>query len=582
MRKIFPLIFLLALSSCSFTETHGQADGQLFHSLIQQNPQIDLENTVFVIKAPGQSNAIGRATASRVYQLTKYREIPDDVKIYYKPDYTSADNGAFFTVQQGTTLTREPDQAAIAFTGDYVMLAENLKRVSPNTVYIIPEGDGGTALKQNLTTPDWYEGSTGECFQIFTEYYYSVAYSKIVAENPGKTIITVILWHQGESDAADATATSQYSTNFSGAGRFIESLRASHSSLSNALLIITKLYYNVDANEATINAFFQSYADANSGLVKIVDISDQRRKQDLSTWEKGGIATAGADDQHTAYTGQITKAEREYAHIKSRYFPLIDDSDMSSYTAFDPSSLGTTGFRLQLTGGKVDTTDYSVITAIDNDFSIGSFSTITNSPRWKAIGRSGGMSFLVSSNARVRTSAAVGSSLIDGSFSFAGWIKPRDGQTASDQYIFHDIQTTVTPNNSRCGFYIQSTGKVVAFIGVGGTTISALTNSVIFQDGVQLKEKHIAVTFTQGGLIRIYIDGVLQTLDAVSNGNIAALTLSNYVNATNPFTIGARLVTQPSTFDLPFTGTIRGDLIWHTGVVYSQTDIDNLMLNKYN
>jgi hypothetical protein len=245
---------------------------------------------------------------------------PTDVNVYYKPDYTTADNGAFQQLVEGSANTREPDNATTGTSGAYGMVGNRIAALSPNPVYVIAAGDGGTALKQGLTTPDWYQLSSGGCYDVAVNRYFKVAYPKIVAANPGKTIRVAICWHQGESDAGDNTATSQYATNFAA---LITALRASHPSLQSAPLIITKLYFNISANEATINSAFQAYADSNPSTTFIVDISAYPRKQDLTTAQKGGIATAGSDDQHTSYLGMQAKAVQIFNHIKNYYFPTI-------------------------------------------------------------------------------------------------------------------------------------------------------------------------------------------------------------------------------------------------------------------
>jgi hypothetical protein len=530
-------------------------------------------NTVFLIFDIWQSNSVGRATSQRLIQLTEEKEVPDGVKIFFKPDYAVTDNGAFETIQEGSTNTREPDQAAVSYSGSYGMLAARLKRLTPdNTVYVCMMGDGGTALKQNLTSPDWAPTSSGECFQIATEYYYAQAYADVQTAEPGKTIIPIIMLHGGETDATDNTATSEFAVNFP---VLITALRASHASLTNALLIITKIYYLLTANETTINAVFQAYADANSSLVKIVDISDINRKVDLTVPEQGGVATAGADDEHTSYLGQRAKADRAYTHIKAKYAPGVDDSEYEDYV-FDVSTISPNGIWLPFSRDNVTIGTNSTITGVINKLDTGVFSSITGSPKFKTGRRRGCISHLASSTNRINTSAAIGTTLINGSFSFSFFIKPRDGRPAANQYILHDIQNTGAANNSRVAFLLETTGKIQAFIAISGTAVTGQTANAIFTDSNQTEEKHIAVTFTNGGLIRIYVDGVLQTLDATNSGNIAALDLTAYLNDTNAFTVNARK-TGAGTWDSNYIGGMRH--LTCQPVVYSLADISNLMRN---
>jgi len=180
----------------------------------------------------------------------------------------------------------------------------------------------------------------------------------------------------------------------------------------------------------------------------------------------------------------------------------------------------------------------------------------------------------------IESSTAIGTSLFAGSFSVSFFLKPFEGQpTSTSRYtIFYDVQNVGTPNNSRVLIRLegQSVGNALrAYIAVGGTLKQALTSTPIFTTGTQLKEKHIAVTFTNGDFIRIYVDGVLQTLDATLNGSLSGINLSSYVNNTNKLMIGA---TRDSTIAFPLNGHLR-DFIIQPGVVYSQSDINNLMTN---
>lgn len=541
----------------------------------QLPPDIDLDNSIFVVFAAGQSNCVGRATSQRMIQLTENMETPSGVRYFFKNNYTSTDNGSFVAPFEGSDHTKEPDQASVGYFGSYIQLAARLKRVSPNPVYVVMMGDGGTALKQNLTSPDWYEGSSGECFQIATQYFYSAAYPKIEAEQPGKTIIPIIDWHQGETDAGDADGIIGYATRFSGAGRFVDSLRASHSSLEDAFMIITKLYFQLTAGEDTINEFFETYA-ASQDNVGIVDISDINRKVDLTTDEKGGISTSGSDDGHTSYLGQIAKADRAYALIKARFFPSVDDSEHLTNTAFDPSTISSSGVRLQFSRGKVTIGTNSSITEVANDFSIGTFNSVSGTPKFKRDGKKGRIEFLNSFSGRVLSSAAIGTSLFGNAtgFSVSFFMKPRHGQPSDNSMIFHDVRDTSNSNLSRVYCLLRTTGVINVVIAIGGTAVTVDTDSAIFTSGAQQKEKHIALTFANGGDLKIYVDKSL-----VKTASISSVNLANYVNNSNAFVIGAQRTGAGSFSSTAYyKGSLR-EFIIHTGVVYTQTDIDNLYLN---
>src|SRR5690606_5670647 len=109
---------------------------------------------------------------------------------------------------------------------------------------------------------------------------------------------------------------------------------------------------------------------------------------------------------------------------------------------------------------------------------------------------------------------------------------------------------------------------------IGGTTITAFTQAAIFPDG-ETDWLHIAFTFTSGELIRIYVNGEIQTLAVGTDGDISGINLSDYNNAANALVIGQRRLAE--TFDLGYVGLMR-ELVVQPGV-WDADDIANLMLN---
>jgi hypothetical protein len=101
-----------------------------------------------------------------------------------------------------------------------------------------------------------------------------------------------------------------------------------------------------------------------------------------------------------------------------------------------------------------------------------------------------------------------------------------------------------------------------------------------YVDSVVVQElqspKHISVVYNSGGFIQIYINGVLQTLDATDTGNISTVDLAGYTNATTTFTFFERR-TAASTWDFPYYGMYR-ELIGQK-VAWSGSDVLNIMSN---
>lgn len=542
-------------------------------------------NFIPVLLSWGQSNEIGRAEFERYFHLTPYSFDPTGIQIYRKTDYTSTDNGAWEKLQVGGPATREYDLPTFTTYGSYVTAAIKLRALLNNkTVYIIPTADGGTVVNTLGTFRTWNPATSNECFDVAMDNYYQVAIDKLQAANPGVPIKVFIACTEGETDAGQSRTQTQF---FNDVTDVVTAMRA-YEELSTAPLIAAKINYMQTAAETTINAAWEQYRSANSTLVRLVETSDLKRKTDLTVTEKGSISpSTGSDDEHLSYLAQNTKGLRVAEAIRDFYgWSDVSIVPASTNTAFDPSTLGTVHVRLQGTSGKVtlQANRYDIATsagAIVNDGSIGTFSITNGTYQYKEDGgeawiNAGAVVSGAANNSRIQTSAAVGTSLFNHSYSFAAWIKPRDGNPAVVSVLYHDVQNTTNVNNSRTYALITTDGKINAVYAQGGTAVQATTQNAIFTDGTQSGPKHIAITFTSGDFIRIYVDGVLQTLDATNNGNISGLTMASYVNATNVLTIGA-LRSGAATYSSYFYGKMREVLI--QPVVYSAGDIANLMLN---
>jgi len=249
---------------------------------------------------------------------------------------------------------------------------------------------------------------------------------------------------------------------------------------------------------------------------------------------------------------------------------------------FNPATLTNNGIRIQFNKDNSTRDSLGIFTALTNNLGIGTIGSFIGSPSpiYKFNeGYKGWASFISGANAYIGGASAVGTQLFADAtgFSFSFWVKPRDGQPSTTNTIFHDIQNTGSPANSRIGIGILAAGTINAFISIGGTTVNATTNTAIFSDNKQYQSVHVAITFTNGELIRIYINGVLQSLAGGANGNISALNLANYINATNIPLWGATR-TGASTFTNYFAGMLR-EFVVQKGIIYSQTDISNLMTN---
>lgn len=529
----------------------------------------------------GQSNSAGRAEADRLALMT-YPDAPSQVYIYYKPNYTNTDNGAFQAILAGSNTT-EPDVTSFRIFGAFHMAAIKFQHLLNRPVYIVMGGDGGTALKQNLTSPDWSPASSGECFDTFYTYYLEVAIGKLVAANPGKQIVVFPSRHQGETDAfvANNPATTDFvNTNYpafdTARQTKIAAIIAAYPTVVFAPTAMRNLNYLQTSNETTINSYYASLVSANPSRYFLIDTTGQKRNVDLTSGEKGGIVATNTDDEHLSHLAMDYIATQEYNYWKNLYSIPGDDSIITSNTGYDPSTFNANYVRLQMNSANTTTGTNNEITALTNNLSGVAFTSVGD-VRFKINKRKGAYFFQqFTPGARIESNSAVGSTYFSSSFSWSAWVKPRDGQPGAAYYFIHDIASTASPNNSRFYVLLDTTGKINVAYAVGGTAVQGITNTAVFTNAQQIDETHLAVTVTSGGLIRIYVNGVLQTLDAVNNGNIAALTMALYTNITNKIQIGARRSGVSTYADFLF-GIMR-EWTLQPGV-YSSTEIANLQLN---
>lgn len=572
-------------TTITVTVTATNADGSASATSAGSVISNTASDFVFVILDMGQSNAIGRAEADRL-ALTTYPERPSNIYIYYKSDYTVA-AGSFNNMQAGTN-TFEPDLSASfrLFSGS-IIEAQRLRDLTGNRCYVIPAGDGGTALEQNLTSPDWSPLSAAECFVIFLDRFFEQAMPSIIATHPGKTIAVLINWSQGETDASDGTATANYATNFAAFYTAVRARTAYSAYLTAAPWCVPLLNYMQTAGETTINSVFTAFAAAHSSNFFTFDLSAYPRKVDLSVAQKGGYTPTASDDEHQSYIGQIAKGELFAIQAKTFYgiggsFP----AEITDNTEFNPSTISASGVRLQFSRSKVTIDADNKITAAANGLSAGDFTmaAVTDFPRFKIDRMRGAISFVpLATVQRLESNNLIGTSLFAGSWSMGVWLKPRTGTAGAIRMLVHDIKVIASPNDSRILMALETDGRIYGAIGISGTIVQFKEATATFPNagGNTITEwTHVAIVANNTThQVSIYVNGVARTMDAnpTFNGDITALNLSNYVNVTNKLQIGARRQAA-SNYDQIYYGMMSELTI--QPVIYSVADIQNLMLNR--
>lgn len=581
----------------------GTADSQNFanqSSALNSFPnRTSLANTLFVQLVIGQSNhAEGRAEVSRL-ALTTYSERPSGVTVFQKTDTSAAANGDFEAVMSGIN-TKEPDQSgSVRVFGAPQILAQKLFEITGNRPFIIGCGDGGTSLQINLNNPDWDPSSSAENFEIALTRYFDVAFATILGNNPTKTVKVIIEWAHGESDALDATATSNYAANFAAFYTAVRAHGTYASYLTDAMWIIPTINYLQSANETTINnAFIAHAAGAGSGKVYVVDMSGQLRKVDLSTPQKGGFTpTTGSDDEHLSYLAQIYLGEQSYSLVRTHYgISTTHPVEKTTNTEFNVASLSSSGVWLPFSRNEVTIGSDNSISAANNTLTGSDFTAVstTDTPRFKVDKSRGAVEVTgLTTVARFETASPVGTSLFSDSFSVAFYCKPRSPISGTVQTVIHDTQDAPQTNDSRLLVGIVD-GKVYGYIALdpAGAPASAAvqfkTANVITSGSTDWAGAggedvhdwvHIAVTFTNGDFVRVYVNGVLVANDSSPTflGDISSLPLGDYVNNTNKLLIGANR-SGASTYNSGYFGMLR-ELVILPGVILNTTDIANLMLN---
>jgi hypothetical protein len=237
--------------------------------------------------------------------------------------------------------------------------------------------------------------------------------------------------------------------------------------------------------------------------------------------------------------------------------------------AFDPSTINAGFLRLQKNRDSVKAANGT--TYAHRDLSTGAF-TVTGAV-YVLDGVKGWFDF--NGTSRVVATTVFGNTLFRDSFSVGMWLKPDDGQPAAAGVRVHDVANLGSVAEGRVQIFLNIDGTLRVLYSIGGTTVTAFTEAAVFPNGATVAT-HVAVTFTSGELIRIYANGVLQTLAAGALGDISGLTMASYTNTTNPLRFGQRLQ-APGTNDLGYAGLMREQII-QPGV-WDTDDIANLMLN---
>ena len=286
-------------------------------SIISESAQA--KNFIPVVFELSQSNG-GNAEEGRIALTDQieaaginkmaYTVNPIDCEIWDKSTMDLNDNGVMEPILAGSNTAQ--------FSGVFgaeISLAPLLKRHTSSKCFYIKAMRGGTNLTQ-VSGDDWNANSTNELLDMALNYFATPAIRHIKSTYPNKEIRVVLLRHQGESDA-NTTGVSNYyndSINFLNKIRSFEIDGVKHFETSPFVDVL--LHFNLTTAEGDINDIKRQLA-ANLSNFHLIDISDQPRKIDLTSEQKGGITPNTPDNAHTSYLGQLAKGERTYDLLRS-------------------------------------------------------------------------------------------------------------------------------------------------------------------------------------------------------------------------------------------------------------------------
>ena len=117
------------------------------------------------------------------------------------------------------------------------------------------------------------------------------------------------------------------------------------------------------------------------------------------------------------------------------------------------------------------------------------------------------------------------------SFSISMWVKPDDGQPASEGMFFG-----VRDSGNECWimFKLRTDGKLALYYeSTGGKW--AYTDSVVFSNGGQSWTHLVATANNDTGQLDIFVDGEKQDLDSTQDGDISEINMSELVNTKELF-----------------------------------------------
>ncbi len=602
MKKIL-FFFALIITACEAQDFSGISLGSY--------PQVPDSTIVVIIEFPSQSNE-GRED----YRRLVINPLPlnnADCYVWYKPNYTTVNDGELKNAQGGINTFGQGGGTYINWGAKNVLLGY-FHDITGYPVFLINAARGATGIAFDAGEQDFSPLSTGEAYDVGVDGKIIPGLAAIHALYPTAdyNYEYVILFHGAENDATSPGKTSNFSANIDAV---FDQLFLDVPALVDAQVFFFSGHYWAQftdltyegtaddaANEVTINTAKQAYCDARDNFHYINFFADTPRDRmyELTTEEKAGVVS-GADNAHTSYRGQISKADKvikAWAKAKNYQVPYLTERGKNNFfyasTYIQPNKRA---FRLQFNRPNLTVTpaggtagDENKITDVFDSFLSTRDWTVggSSSARLKVQNRKGGVWFPPATSegdTRITSPSSLPNQIFnDGSFvwSIGGWAKfePNTGSGGNPDQAILSTNDVYAGTRSRVLVYKTNVGKLRVDVNCNSsTTKSALTNLAVFNATANTCDAdfiHWTVT-SDGTNIKIFINGVEQALDAVSNGSLSGITPTNFFNNTNGIVIGERQ-TGASTFDFGFMGEMR-EVFGYGGIALTASQILEIMKN---
>jgi hypothetical protein len=140
----------------------------------------------------------------------------------------------------------------------------------------------------------------------------------------------------------------------------------------------------------------------------------------------------------------------------------------------------------------------------------------------------------INSGSYLRTVSTNISPLLRASFSIHLDLKLDDGQPPVLQFIFDIVNTS----SNRLRFFVRDTGLINVTYSANGVSRFAQTTSSVFANGAMANFAGIDIVFNSAGVISIYVNNVLQTLDGAFDNDLSTLDMTVFDSLAKKLLLG--------------------------------------------